>query len=787
MAQIVKLRRSAVTGNKPTTSQLELGELAMNTYDGKIYFERSGSGGESIEEILITNAQNTGSLSISGSSHYITGSLNLSGSLLLPKIVKDYTNSTGSVGQILQSTIDGVEWVNNVSAGAEGRSVVQQFEAATTWSLVHNLGEQYPTLEVYDSNNQVIIPSTITATSISTLTITFAVPVAGTATATVGGGLPIISGSFNGYILMAVSGAASWQPSSVIVPSSASYALDSDKLDGKHASEFAVTGSNTFIGVQTISGSINFSSGSIITGLAQYSGAILLQPVEDPDPNNLSTTGTHLFVSSSNNQTGQDLYFRQQDNKVKWKWIEGKLNSGILYGGALSYSGSTIYVTAGTGIVIDQRASLNSEISPITHYVTWNDITASCANLTSSLATYVYIDVSGSLHQQNSFFTVNQYRDAIPLGMFNHTNKTIITSVANNVVTAFDDVNQTTNFIQAFGPLKLGGLSITPLGTTLGLQIEAGQSYILGGFYQQDPNDASHKTTSQITSPQIARVRRNGAGGFTIDNNNGSFYTTIDTAYWDDGDGTLSSMTNNDWQIQRVFFNPFTTRCHIYYGQTTYSSIVNALQYLATDSFVEADYSSHQYVFLGYLVVKGNTSDLSDTANNRVVQSGLFRNTVGSSGGSAQPFHLHDLADVEVASPSNGDTLIYDVNSDTWIHGKGLSGEYSVTGSLTIDGGKLDSSIISNITAATTIYSISVTSYDGAFFDYVVKSGSNLRAGTVMAAWSGSSVTFAETTTTDLGSTTALAMSVDINSGNARLRATPASGTWTVKSIIRTI
>jgi hypothetical protein len=419
-------------------------------------------------------------------------------------------------------------------------------------------------LEVYDSNNQVIIPSTITATSISTLTITFAVPVAGTATATVGGGLPVISGSFNGYILMAVSGAASWQPSSVIVPSSASYALDSDKLDGKHASEFAVTGSNTFIGVQTISGSINFSSGSTITGLAQYSGAILMQPVADPDPNNLSTTGTHLFVSSSNNQTGQDLYFSQQDNKVKWKWIEGKLNSGILYGGALSYSGSTIYVTAGTGIVIDQRASLNSEISPITHYVTWNDITASCANLTSSLATYVYIDVSGSLHQQNSFFTVNQYRDAIPLGMFNHTNKTIITSVANNVVTAFDDVNQTTNFIQAFGPLKLGGLSITPLGTTLGLQIEAGQSYVLGGFYQQDPNDASNKTTPQVNSPQIARVRRNGAGGFTVDNNNGSFYTTIDTAYWDDGDGTLSSMSNNDWQIQRVFVNPVTGRTVVY-------------------------------------------------------------------------------------------------------------------------------------------------------------------------------------------------------------------------------
>ena len=73
MAQIVKLRRSSVTGNKPTTAQLELGELAINTFDGKLYFEKSGSEGESIEEILITTAKNSGSLSISGSQNNITG------------------------------------------------------------------------------------------------------------------------------------------------------------------------------------------------------------------------------------------------------------------------------------------------------------------------------------------------------------------------------------------------------------------------------------------------------------------------------------------------------------------------------------------------------------------------------------------------------------------------------------------------------------------------------------------------------------------------------------------
>ena len=39
MAQLVKLKRTSVEGRKPTTSNIALGELAINTFDGKIYFE----------------------------------------------------------------------------------------------------------------------------------------------------------------------------------------------------------------------------------------------------------------------------------------------------------------------------------------------------------------------------------------------------------------------------------------------------------------------------------------------------------------------------------------------------------------------------------------------------------------------------------------------------------------------------------------------------------------------------------------------------------------------------
>lgn len=49
MSTSIKLRRSAVAGKVPITSQLELGELAINTYDGKLFIKQQQ--GE-IEEIV---------------------------------------------------------------------------------------------------------------------------------------------------------------------------------------------------------------------------------------------------------------------------------------------------------------------------------------------------------------------------------------------------------------------------------------------------------------------------------------------------------------------------------------------------------------------------------------------------------------------------------------------------------------------------------------------------------------------------------------------------------------
>ncbi len=65
MSSIVQLKRSALSGKVPGTGSLNLGELALNTYDGKIFFRRSGST-DTIQEVLTTNVLNTGSVTITG-------------------------------------------------------------------------------------------------------------------------------------------------------------------------------------------------------------------------------------------------------------------------------------------------------------------------------------------------------------------------------------------------------------------------------------------------------------------------------------------------------------------------------------------------------------------------------------------------------------------------------------------------------------------------------------------------------------------------------------------------
>ncbi len=111
MAQIVKLRRSSVSGQKPTNTNLQLGEIALNTTDGKAFMSVSGSIGPTVEEFILTNTVNTGSINLVGditaSALRINGSAFISNSLTLGNGFGDFLNIKAVISSSLYPDSDG--------------------------------------------------------------------------------------------------------------------------------------------------------------------------------------------------------------------------------------------------------------------------------------------------------------------------------------------------------------------------------------------------------------------------------------------------------------------------------------------------------------------------------------------------------------------------------------------------------------------------------------------------------------------------------------------------------
>jgi hypothetical protein len=80
----------------------------------------------------------------------------------------------------------------------------------------------------------------------------------------------------------------------------------------------------------------------------------------------------------------------------------------------------------------------------------------------------------------------------------------------------------------------------------------------------------------------------------------------------------------------------------------------------------------------------------------------------------------------------------------------------------------------------TIVKSVSATTYSGVFFDYVVKNGTNVRVGSVVAITNGASIEFYETLSNDIGTTTGLTFTVTLGSGNMNLNAVAAGTGFTV-------
>jgi len=128
MATPYRFKRSAVAGKRPTLADLELGEIALNTYDGKLYAERETNGvgiadtvallnpweetygGGSIEYVgTVTATTYTGDQVIgTPNGGFKTGAISISSSDVTKDSINDINNILGKLVPDPPTTINGV-------------------------------------------------------------------------------------------------------------------------------------------------------------------------------------------------------------------------------------------------------------------------------------------------------------------------------------------------------------------------------------------------------------------------------------------------------------------------------------------------------------------------------------------------------------------------------------------------------------------------------------------------------------------------------------------------------
>ena len=574
---------------------------------------------------------------------------------------------------------------------------------------------------------------------------------------------------------------------------------------------YATTGSNVFIGNQTVTGSLIVTNG--ITGSIDYSN-ITNKPTLVSGSSQISysgltnipngivsgssqiditgTTGYSTFSSSLSSSIGSlsasfastDL---SQNNRLNS--IEGVTGSYATTGSnqfkqSQTITGSLIV----TGTVVSETTPLVSGSSQInitgtTGYSTFSSsLSSSIGELSSSVA-------STNLGQNNRLNSIEGVTGSYATTGSNHFKQS--QTITGSLIVTGTIVSETT-------PLVSGSSQIEISGTTGYSTFSSSLSSSIGSL------------SASIASTDLTQNNRlNSIEGVT-----GSYATTGSNHFKQSQVITGSLTVTSDVFIDgiitaREIHTDYVTSSVLYQSGSTRFGNSNDDKHEFTGSIHLSDESStFEIVGNGFgqtslispngaliltpgiygVQINGSYPDLK--VNGIINADGYISSSTNFIGNGNGLYNIEYSGLTNVPTLISGSQQIVNLGfattgSNTFIGDQTITGSLSLTNSLIVSSSQITNKNVIGLSSGTqTISTTPTASYTSAFYNYTVLSGSNARTGQIMVVWNGSSLAYTDNSTTDIGTTGNVALTASLSTGNVVLSTVLPTNGWTIKSLI---
>ena len=318
MAVNIKLKRSSVPGNIPTTAQLELGEIALNTYDGKAFFKIQTGTSQSIVEIASTGS------TVASASYALYAASAGTASFAYTATTASYSLNTTSASYALNATTASYALTaTSASYALTASSVVSASYALNATSASYAATSSYASN--FNVSGNLVVGGNITATTLYVQTVTSSIiyssgsNVFGDATndtQTLNGTVSI-SGSFNitgsatiNDLTGSLYGTSSWALSASYVPglslSSIATGSISASVDIDPNNLFLIkSGSTIYFNISSSSNTTLYSDLFIVKNFTTQQSVLTISQsivqfaTQSFNPSGTTTAGSIWFTSSS--------------------------------------------------------------------------------------------------------------------------------------------------------------------------------------------------------------------------------------------------------------------------------------------------------------------------------------------------------------------------------------------------------------------------------------------------------------------------------------------------------